>query len=764
MAAERNRKHILVPSPPRTERYTPHRGGGGKKAPPPESRAAHAEELKAALAGAESAGKERRARTEIEVHGAKPGLYIEFESQPEIELNHSSLGNKKKGIELVAVTESEIDSDETEGKWLQRATVFVLDGQLKHFVERLEKYALETPKKKGERRHEDMFDRIVSLRLATLRALWTDLPEDYPEDGESIWWEVWLRRQDDRELERLHEFAAAVSIQVGDRRLEFDDRIVTLVRGTPQQLAHSIDVLSDFAEVRKAKEATAFFVDLIPAEQADWLRDLRDRTSAAPGDAPAVCVLDTGVSRQHPLLEPSLAGEDCHAVDPAWGSQDDGGGPRMRGHGTEMAGLALWGDLTTALGSPAPIRLRHLLESVKILPPKGENDPELYGAITAEATTRPEIQAPQRRRCFSMAVTATDDRDRGQPSSWSAAVDALASGRALDPSTQGLVYLDREDRRARRLFVISAGNVSTLESAHLDRSDTEAVHDPAQAWNALTVGAYTEKAMISDPELDGWSPVARPGELSPYSTTSVTFAAKWPIKPDVVFEGGNAVYSGDGEVSEGVDELSLLTTHYRPAEKLFVTSWATSAASAQVARMSAQISAEYPGYWPETIRALIVHSAEWTRTMQAHLGGASGKRARERLIRRYGFGVPSLIRALRSADDALTLVAQPQIEPFAQGKMYKMNLHALPWPADALARLGNAAVRLRVTLSYFVEPNPGRRGWRKRHRYASHGLRFEVKKPTESSDEFRKRLNQRALDDEEERPGPGDSSDWYLGE
>lgn len=93
-----------------------------------------------------------------------------------------------------------------------------------------------------------------------------------------------------------------------------------------------------------------------------------------------------------------------------------------------------------------------------------------------------------------------------------------------------------------------------------------------------------------------------------------------------------------------------------------------------------------------------------------------------------------------------------------------MHLHELPWPKEELAGLGNAPVELRVTLSYFIEPNPGRRGWRKRHRYASHGLRFEVRQPTESTQEFRKRINQKALDGDEEKPGSGDSSEWYLGE
>ena len=79
-------------------------------------------------------------------------------------------------------------------------------------------------------------------------------------------------------------------------------------------------------------------------------------------------------------------------------------------------------------------------------------------------------------------------------------------------------------------------------------------------------------------------------------------------------------------------------------------------------------------------------------------------------------------------------------------------------------RLGQTPVRLRVTLSYFIEPNPGRRGWKERHRYASHGLRFAVKSPTESLDDFRKRLNQQALAEDEGKPKTGgDASDWFLG-
>ena len=705
---------------------------------------------------------ERRESLGITVHGAEPGVYIQFESPTGVELKLDSLEDRRKGIELVAVQSY---SPDPESAPVQLATAFVPDGALKHFVGRFEEYSTKQTAK-GEPRHKDLVDRIAALRRATLRALWTDDPGAYPAEDETIWWEVWLRRHDGKELERLFDFAQQVNLTLGERRLAFDDRIVVLVRGTASVLSGSLDVLNDVAEVQKAKESVAFFVDQAPEEQAAWIDDLKHRTTLPAPDAPVVCVLDTGVTRGHPLLVDVIAPADATAVDPAWGPHDDGGGPGNMGHGTEMAGLAAYGDLATVLATVGPVHLRHRLESVKILPPTGANAPELYGAITAQAATRPEITAPNRLRVLSLAVTATDERDRGQPTSWSAAVDALAAGRAFDPATQGLSYVDDADQEAHRLFVISAGNVppDRLDPAHLDRSDLEPVHDPAQAWNALTVGAYTEKAVITHAQWGGWSPIALPGDLSPWSTTSVTFQDLWPIKPDVVFEGGNVARNGN-DIDFPVPELCLLSTHYKPAEKLLVLSFATSAATAQAARMAAIIRAEYAEFWPETVRGLVVHSARWTKAMEAHLKGAGGKRGRARLVRRYGFGVPNLERALRSASNSLTLVVQATLHPFDNGRMREMHLHALPWPREVLEGLGETPVRLRLTLSYFVEPNPGRRGWKRRHRYASHALRFDVKSPTENIDEFRKRLNQQALAEDEAKPTSGtDPTAWFLGE
>jgi hypothetical protein len=261
--------------------------------------------------------------------------------------------------------------------------------------------------------------------------------------------------------------------------------------------------------------------------------------------------------------------------------------------------------------------------------------------------------------------------------------------------------------------------------------------------------------------------LAEHGELSPYSRTSVSCHPAWPVKPDVLLEGGNIARSPDGSDYDWPYAFQRLTTKRRyPDPRPLTVTRQTSAATAQAAHLAAAIMADYPSAWPETVRALIVHSAEWTPVMKARLDAATQRRPRDALHRRYGMGVANLTRATRSATDALTLIAENMIHPFdGEGRMREIHFHSLPWPTDVLADLGAAPVRLRVTLSYFIEPNPGSRGWVRRYSYASYGLRFDVRRATESNDDFRKRLNDLALAEEEKRPtsAASDADEWYFG-
>ena len=227
-----------------------------------------------------------------------------------------------------------------------------------------------------------------------------------------------------------------------------------------------------------------------------------------------------------------------------------------------------------------------------------------------------------------------------------------------------------------------------------DSNDTDGVHDPAQAWNALTVGAFTDRVRITEPDAADYAPVAPRGALSPFSTTSLTWEKHWPLKPDVVLEGGNAAKDLLWAVT--TDSLSLLTTHHRPAERIFTTTCATSAAMALAARLAARIMVVYPESWPETVRALIVHAAEWTDAMKRASLPANGSPTKadyQRLLQRCGFGVPALDRALWTVENSLTMVVEERLHPFEregarQPRLRDMHLHNLPWPRESLGGAG----------------------------------------------------------------------------
>ena len=90
-------------------------------------------------------------------------------------------------------------------------------------------------------------------------------------------------------------------------------------------------------------------------------------------------------------------------------------------------------------------------------------------------------------------------------------------------------------------------------------------------------------------------------------------------------------------------------------------------------------------------------------------------------------------------------------------------MYALPWPQQELLDLGNIPVKLKVTLSYFIEPGPGEIGWRDKYRYQSHGLRFDVNNVGESHDQFRARVNIAAREADDFNTGSSGSARWAIG-
>ena len=583
---------------------------------------------------------------------------------------------------------------------------------------------------------------IEHIREARLRTFWRDDQDALPtEPHAQIWWALWCFI--DR-LDRVLSAADTLGLQVGgaDTFLRFPESVVVPVFGRVSAIELLLFATGGVAELRRASDNPTVFTQALKEDASAFIDDLAERVTWPGGDSPAVCLLDTGVNRAHPLIEPALSVDDLMSVDPAWGSDDHEGGP---GHGTGMAGLALHGDLVAPLADQGARILGHRIESVKILPPNGfsPNDPHSYGPITLSAMALAEIQNPDRPRVFCMAVT-NENRSGAEASAWSAAIDQAAAGTELN---------DPENPSPRRLIVLAVGNVpDSAIAADIADADAFPAQDPAQAWNALAIGGYTQKTQITDAGYLDWSPSAAVGEASPYSRSSKLWhAGKSPFKPDLVFEAGNRAISQSGlEAVAGLDSISLLTTSRQVDSNPLTAFWATSAATAQAARMAVQIATTYPGYWPETVRALMVHSARWTPPMLAVIDACAAKKDKADWLRRFGYGVPDLARAAASAIDDLALVAQNTIQPFRKDGSVRFNeahVYELPWPRDMLEELDNTKVRLKVTLSYFVEPNPSFASAIDPARYQSFGLRFDLKRSRETAANFHKRNNAEMVGD-----------------
>lgn len=754
MAEQKRYPHIFLKDTHETTQFTSPKSFPSKVNLPFRNREKHSKKLRRAL---DTAWRQARLLNKHRKAVALPtrdGVYLEFQGKADYDVVIRSLEDRRSKIRLLNVRE---EKDKETQKVTTYATVYIPTDKRKTFLNKIRQYA--DPNEdtdKGRPRNGPLIEGIEHLRLAVLESFWRDDEKDLiPGETTAAWCEAWLLHENDDTEHQFRALARQLKIDCDEGTLTFPERLVMLIQANRRQLTELIEASPHIAEFRRAKETALYWIELPNAEQTQWVRDLASRLSVDERTKVSVCVLDTGVNNGHELLQPILSDDDCQAFHPDWGVNDH------NSHGTLISGLAAYGDLQKALDSKQTVTLAHKLESVKILPSGDkQNDSELYGHITQQAISLAEIQAPDRSRIICMAITAKDKRDRGRPSSWSGAIDAVTSG-YNDPNEQ------------RRLFIVCAGNVDEPDDwkDYPNSNLTDSIHDPGQSWNALVVGAYTEKTRLTDADLKDHHPIASKSGLSPFSTTSYIWEnRRWPAKPDVVMEGGNVAISPGGEPTE-CEDLSLLSTYHLPSVRQFSSINATSAACAQAAWMAAQIQTAYPEAWPETIRGLIVHSADWTEQMKQDFLDHPEKCIKTEfadLLRICGYGVPDLARARECAANSLTLIAQETLQPFEKNKgksphAKDMHIHEIPWPVEVLRDLGETEIKLRITLSYFVEPGPGEVGWKDRYRYPSHALRFDLISPNETPEQFRIRINKAAREDGEKSDTSSRTDRWTIG-
>lgn len=749
-------RHIIVKGIGQvSESFQPH--GGGDRSLPSEvqNRAIHAQRLRGDLTTVSGSLRDAAiAQASMDVPPNRRGVTVSVTSREGQEL---VVGEARRatstGMQLLNV-QRHARREERRGH--DRAVYFLSGNAIESLNRTLAEYETWTDDVGVDRRNQSdpdekasnrprnfwLFESANEFRVATVEDLWTDSPANFPRERGAVEWEIWVRSP------LVDAFEAAVSalgLQLSGRRTEFVDILVYNVIATKAALTRLIGSSAAVVELRGASNFIAEHADLPPPERIAQYQSLAARVAPPPPGAPWVTLLDSGVNQANALLSPALPAARCLAATRAWDPMDPDG------HGTKMAGVALYGDLAETVAQTGPVTLDIGLESVAVFNPGSTvripgRDAIARGVAAAEAVA-------DHQRVFCLAATAVGEPEDGKPTSTSSTLDKLAFN----------------DGSATRLFCVAVGNVETSAAQPYQVADYHSLNDghgiqsPAQALNVLSVGAVTNKCT-------GPSPLADVGSLSPRSRT----AQPWNFrprhhKPDIMMEGGNHGIDPGGRTSRPHAPDMIATTSNDPVRRPITYTGDTSAACAAAARLAGRVLARYPAMRPETVRGLLVHCAEWTDAMKSRRqamisAGATAEQATLAVLDCFGWGVPDEERVFWSADNALTLIAQDELCPFKRepGRtitLKEMKSFRLPWPDRALRALGATPIEMRCTLSYFVEPDPHSAGLQRPQLYSSHGLSFDFQRFEESESRAERRVNRAVV-----ASGPGASDDgWTLG-
>jgi hypothetical protein len=682
--------------------------------------------------------KDEEALKKADVAQVRDGYYIMLRNTADYDFALKSIDSPTIG-HIVSVQ----DTPTPEGGMVTSAILFLKKKQKDWLDKKVETYKGNKRTKNNERLNKPLLESIEEIRTVTVDDLWHgkgQMPAEVKE-----WVELWFAENTaDPVLSLMHN----LQIEYKERYLKFPERIVILACANKKDMERLFYASDTFVKVSSVPTLAGFIAEGDGPEQRDWLNMIMSQYCYDAITNRYLCILDSGVIAGHPMLLPVIADHERYSVLNKWGVND------KWPHGTMMAGVAAYGDLTDALANRRVEEPRFRLCSVKVANKQDGAEKQFWADFTKQGVSIAEINHGNDVMGYCMAVAEDRGWSDGTPSSWSSALDQICFG---------------DEPGLKRLFVQCAGNVDEEFDwqNYPDANKTRAILNPGQAWNALTVGAYTEKVRALDSNGHPMNVIAREGSLSPYSTTSLLWMTNMPIKPEVVMEGGNRTMDVNG-ATYGHNDLELLTTSNEHTYfKYFRTFNATSAATALAARYAGFVAVENPSYWPETIRGLFVHTAKWTEQMEQDFPD------KDERLRVCGYGVPDLEKMLESRKNGVTFIAQNSIQPYKKGKkegqkkkgnsFNKMHIYELPWPKDTLLMMGEKTVKLSITLSYFIEPGPTDNyvSSFKKYNYASAGLRFELSNVNEKPRAFRHRI-QRDYDEDDVKV-VNDTQRWYIG-
>ncbi len=481
-------------------------------------------------------------------------------------------------------------------------------------------------------------------------------------------------------------------------------------------------------------------------------------------DAPAVCVIDSGIQEDHVLLQPAIDQATSHCF--LFGESATAVGDLVPpgGHGTRVAGAVLFGETIPKDGEP---QLPFWIQNARVLDANNSMPVEMFPPEVMRTVVEQYHQGPRRTKIFNHSINANAFCRSRYMSAWAAEIDVLCSSYDV-------------------LVVQSAGNLPLSGNPpylgvkeHLDAGrdypdylyePSVRVANPGQSLQALTVGSVGY-----GPFTDGdWQTIA-PADGHP-SAFSRSGPGIWEvIKPEVVEYGGDNVRTTNfpvdvqagSRIPASCPEL-VRSTMFPPGPAFDRDEAGTSFAAPKVARIAAELQRLFPDEPALLYRALVVQSArwpDWAEDMLAQLRDPeirNNPEQRQRLlveasqaIRYLGYGIPDESRATENTDHRTTFITNDETPIHAR----ECHVYQVPIPQALRRQADEFDVRIEVTLSYVAQPRRTRRYLR---RYLSTWVDWKSSRLGEGLTDFRARAIKNT--ETEAEPLPGTTLPWVLNE
>ncbi|MBD2482067.1 S8 family peptidase [Planktothrix sp. FACHB-1365] len=374
-----------------------------------------------------------------------------------------------------------------------------------------------------------------------------------------------------------------------------------------------------------------------------------------------ILVIDSGVQRGHPLIAPVLGETE---VFPDTKRQFiKGGSDDVNGHGTNVAGIAIYGNVENCINQRSFDPTAWLF-SARVTNENNEYDEDLLVETQLDQAIRAFVEQYPNCKVINISLGNANQIYR----------DGLKQFR-LAAKIDEIAY---QYQHKNIVFVISAGNAFYEEAESDEQLKTDypnyllktsaRIIDPATSAIALTVGSLSlGRGSITEPSDVRRQAIAKlSGYPSPFTRTG--FGVDGMIKPDVVDFGGDLVL--DLSYREGlglpktkilpdnVAGVSVVTLSKDFNSSLFQICSGTSFAAPRVANIAAQLFTKYPDASSNFIRALIVNCAVLPKEIPTQFQ-CQGKKSKSEHIKKrlaiYGYGQPDLQRAMYSAKNYVVL-------------------------------------------------------------------------------------------------------------